>query len=218
MKVLIIEDDLDIARQLSEHLKLSGFVPLAVHDGEEGLYQLTVEDWDAVLLDIGLPLMDGFTLLEKCRAEGKSVPIIVLTARTSKMEMIKGLEAGADDYIYKPFDMAEVVARIRSNIRRHKGQLKPNAAYKSVSLDWNSGRVTRDGLNVGLTRTEYLMVQYLFMNQGRSVSVTELAEHVYDDFDHDSSIIARHIANVRKKLGAEIIQTESNRGYSIPIE
>ncbi|MDA9008562.1 response regulator transcription factor [Alphaproteobacteria bacterium] len=218
MKVLIIEDDLDIARQLSDQLKSSGFVPVVANDGEEGLHQLTVENWDAALLDIGLPIIDGFALLEKCRAEGKSFPIIILTARTNKMEMIKGLEAGADDYIYKPFDMAEVIARVRSNIRRHKGQLKPLAAYKAVSLDWNSGRVTRDALTVALTRIEFLMVQYLFLNQGRSVSVTELTEHVYDDFDHDSSIIARHIANIRKKLGADIILTESNRGYTIPSE
>ncbi len=216
MKVLIIEDDHNIARQLSTHLQENGFVTHIAHEGDEGYYQGDVESYDAVLLDIGLPGMDGFNVLERWRASGKTMPVIMLTARTSKMEMIRGLEAGADDYIYKPFDIEEVTVRVRANIRRHKGQLKQEAICKSLNFNMRSGRFIQNGNYVKLTRIEFLILQYLFMKQGILISVTELAEHVYDDFDHDSSIIARHIANIRKKVGSDIIKTESNRGYYVP--
>jgi len=216
MKILIIEDDPDIARQLSAHLEMNGFVFVVASEGEEGLYQGEVGDYDAVLLDIGLPQMDGFSILEHWRSAGRTMPVIILTARTHKTEIIRGLEAGADDYICKPFDLDEVVARIRNIIRRFKGRDPRNPGYKNVVVDVNAGRVLRDGVHVKLTRMEYLIVQYLFSNQGRPVSVTELSDHVYEDFDHDSSIIARHIANIRKKIGVDVILTESNRGYYVP--
>ena len=218
MKVLIVEDNPNIAKQLSTHLEESGFVTHISTDGEDGCYQGEVEDYDAVLLDLGLPSMDGYSILETWRSAGKTMPVIILTARTTKMETIRGLEAGADDYIYKPFDMDEVTVRIRANIRRHKGQLKQEATFKNVRFDMRSGRFSKDGAYIKLTRIEFLMLQYLFMKQGQLVGMTELAEHVYDDFDHDSSIIARHIANIRKKIGTDIIQTESNRGYCVPNE
>ena len=216
MKVLIIEDEPDIARQLSNHLSECGFITHIASDGEEGHYQGEVEQYDAVLLDIGLPVMDGFTILERWRTVGKTMPVIILTARTHKMEMIRGLEAGADDYIYKPFDLDEVAARVRSNIRRHTGQLKQAASYKNVTFDLRTGRILVNSEYIKLTRTEFLMLQYLFMHQGRLITMTELSEHVYEDFDHDSSIIPRHIANIRKKIGNDIIVTESNRGYLVP--
>lgn len=216
MKVLIVEDDPDISRQLSCHLEESGFITHISSDGEDGLFQGNEENFDAVLLDIGLPELDGFTVLEQWRQQGKNMPVIIVTARNHKMETIRGLEAGADDYINKPFDLDEVVARIRTNIRRHKGQLKQTASYKNATFDFNAGRLLLDNSFVKLTRTEFLMIQYFFFNQGRLISTTELSEHVYQDFDHDSSIIARHIANIRKKIGADIILTESNRGYYVP--
>lgn len=218
MKILIIEDQVDIATQLAEHLKACGFVVHVEHNGEDGHYEGETGEYDAVLLDIGLPGMDGFTILEKWRAAGKTMPVIILTARTSKMETVRGLELGADDYIYKPFDMEEVAARIRSNIKRAKGHLASQLRYKNVTFDMRSGRVLVDGRFVKLTRTEYLMVQYLFMNQGRPIAMNELVEHTYEDFDNDSGIIARHIANIRKKIGTDIIKTETNRGYFIPKE
>lgn len=216
MKVLIIEDDPDIARQLSSHLSECGFVAHVAMDGEEGHYQGEVEEYDAVLLDIGLPSMDGFTILERWRSAGRTMPVIILTARTHKMETIRGLEAGADDYIYKPFDLEELVARVRSNIRRHTGQLGQTVSCKNVLFDMRTGRISVNGVYVKLTRTEFRMLQYLFMYQGKLVSMTEISEHVYEDFDHDSAIIARHIANIRKKIGDGIILTESNRGYYVP--
>ena len=215
MKILIVEDDPNIARQLSNHLNSCGFVTHVASDGEEGKYCGEFEDYDAVLLDIGLPDIDGFTILEHWRATGRTMPVIILSARTRKMETIQGLEAGADDYIYKPFDMDEVVARLQTNIRRQKGHLQKNARCKNVEVDFSSGRVLVDGVAIKLTRIEFLMIQYLFLNQGKTVSVTELSEHVYEDFDHNSSVIARHIANIRKKIGHDIILTESNRGYHV---
>ena len=218
MKVLIIEDDRDIARQLSTHLTEMGFITHVVHDGEEGLHYGLEEGYDAVLLDVGLPQMDGVTILERWREAGRTMPVIIVSARTRKMETIRGLEAGADDYIYKPFDMQELIARIQSNIRRHTGQLNHIIRYQNVVFDTRAERLYVDDLYVKLTRTEFRMARYLFMHQGRPVSVTELSEHVYEDFDHDSSIIARHIANIRKKIGEDIILTESNRGYYVPKE
>ncbi len=216
MKILIIEDDFHISRQLSEHLKNCGFVTQVASDGEEGHYLGEVEDYDVVLLDLGLPQLDGITLLERWRQAGKTFPVIILSARTNKMETIRGLEAGADDYVYKPFDLDEVVARIRANIRRYKGKANKLFQYKNVAVDMNTRRVLLNGAHLKLTRLEYLIVQYLFLHQGTLVSVADLGDHVYENFDHDSSILARHIANIRKKIGSDIILTESNRGYYVP--
>lgn len=218
MKILIIEDEQEIAQQLSEHLNSVGFVTHVEHDGIEGHFEGETGDYDAVLLDIGLPGMDGITLLEKWRESGKVMPVIVLTARNSKMDVIRGLQAGADDYVTKPFDMEEVEARLRSNLRRDKGKIAHCLQYGKTTFDARAGRVLVDGRFVKLTRTEFLMVQYLFLNQGRPVSINELVEHTYDDFDNDSGIVARHIANIRKKIGHEVIKTEANRGYYVPLE
>ncbi len=216
MKVLIIEDDQTIAKQLSVYLEGQGFVPVISRDGEEGCYLGLEEAYDAVLLDIGLPELDGISILEKWRDKGIRTPVIVITARSSKFETIRGLEAGADDYVHKPFDLEEVLARIRSVIRRDKQQLRRVLSFKKVSFDSLNGKVFLDGEYVKFTRIEFLMVQYLFQNQGKVVSISELSDHVYRDFDRDSSIIARHIANIRKKIGPDIILTEGNRGYLIP--
>lgn len=217
MKILIVEDQKDIAKQLADHLKESGFVVHVEHDGEEGHYQGDTGEFDLVLLDIGLPSMDGFSILEKWRKAGKTMPVIILTARNSKMETVRGLELGADDYITKPFDLTEVAARIRSTLRRMHGKMGTTIESGGVVFDINSGRITVNGALTRLTRTEFLMVQYLFMHQGKTVGVNELAEHTYGDFDNDSGIIARHIANIRKKIGADVIKTDSNRGYYVPL-
>lgn len=216
MKILIIEDDLDIARQLSTHLNEDGFVTHVAHDGEEGHYLGETGEYQIVLLDIGLPIMDGFSVLERWRAAGRTMPVIILTARTHKMETIRGLEAGADDYIHKPFDLEEVTARIHSNIRRHTHQLQQVLVCKHVRFDMRTGRVSIDNKPVKLTNLEFRIVRYLFIHQGKRVSISEISDNVYEDFEHDSPVIPRHIANIRKKLGEGIIETESNRGYYVP--
>ncbi|MCE3232379.1 MAG: transcriptional regulator [Rickettsiaceae bacterium] len=218
MKILIVEDNVEIADQLGEHLKESGFVVHIENDGEDGCFEGEEGQYDAVLLDVGLPNMDGFSILEQWRKAGKTMPVIILTARNSKSDTIRGLEAGADDYITKPFDLDEVAARIRANIRRNRGHAANTATCGNVTFDMKSGRVLVGGKFVKLTRTEFLMVQYLFMNQGRPISVNELVDHTYEDFDNDSGIVARHIANIRKKIGANVIQTEANRGYYVPLD
>ncbi|MCD6034689.1 MAG: Two-component response regulator [Rickettsiales bacterium] len=218
MKLLIVEDDKQIATQLANYVKEYGFVPHVEHDGVDGHYEGEEGVYDAVLLDLGLPGMDGLSILQKWRKAGKTMPVILLTARDSKMEVVRGLDAGADDYITKPFDLEEVVARLHSHLRRVNAKNQPILSYKNVTLDTRMGRVSVDKLYVKLTRTEYLMLQYLFMNQGRPISINELVEHTYEDFDNDSGIIARHIANIRKKIGADIVQTEANRGYYVPLE
>ncbi len=216
MKILVIEDDPDIARQLCSHLEQCGFVTQAEHSGEEGHYQGDTGNYDLVLLDIGLPDRDGFSILEQWRRDGRSMPVIILTARTQKIETIRGLRAGADDYINKPYDLEEVTARIHANIRRDKGQLANVMRHANVVFDNFSGRVAVDGRYVKLTRIEFLLLQYLFLKQGMTVSITELSDHAYADFDHDSNIIARHISNIRRKIGQDVIITDSNRGYRVP--
>lgn len=218
MRILIIEDDADIAKQLSGHLEQCGFLTHVEHSGEEGHYQGDVENYDLVLLDIGLPDRDGFSILEQWRKDGRTMPVVILTARTHKMETIRGLKAGADDYIYKPYDLEELVARIQANIRRHKGQLDAVMSAGNVVFDSFAGKISVNGSYVKLTRIEFLILQYLFMNQGKTLGATDIAEHAYEDADHDSSIVARHISNIRKKLGQDIIRTDSNRGYCVPKE
>lgn len=215
MRILIIEDDIDIAKQLESHLGQCGFITHVEHSGAEGHYQGDVESYDLVLLDIGLPDRDGFSVLEQWRKDGRTMPVIIVTARTHKMETIRGLKAGADDYIYKAYDLDELVARIHTNIRRHKGQLGAELRSGNVTFDSFAGKVLVNGSAVKLTRIEFLILQYLFINQGKTLSATDISEHAYEDFDHDSSIIARHISNIRKKLGQDIIHTDSNRGYCV---
>ena len=218
MKVLIIEDDYNIASQIEKNLKANGFVCHIEHDGVEGHYQGEIGSYDAVILDLGLPNIDGMTILEKWRNKDINFPVLVLTARTSKQDIINGLEMGADDYITKPFDIDELSARLRTIIRRSKGQTAKVIKVGDIEFDLKDGRILKSGHEIKLTRIEYLLTQYLFMNLGKTISVNELVEHIYDDFDNDSGIIARHVANVRKKIGSSVILTDSNRGYFIPKE
>ena len=218
MKVLIVEDDTAIAAAIDSHLSDAGFVTHVVHDGQEAQFMGESDEYDAIVLDLGLPGIDGSTLLKYWRDARVQTPIIVLTARTAKHEVVNALEAGADDFIAKPFDADVVAARIRAAVRRAGGGLTSRFHYQGVVLDAATGRVTLDDVIVKLTRTEYLLLQFLFMRQGQVVSISEIADHIYDDFDNDSGIIQRHVANVRKKLGATAIQTESNRGYHIPLD
>jgi len=215
MKVLIIEDEFKIATQIEEHFKKNGFVTHMEHDGEIGHFEGTEGNYDAIILDIGLPTLNGIEVLKKWRSEGLKTPVIILTARDSKQEVVQGLDAGADDYITKPFDIDELAARVRSNIRRVNDKTEDKITYQNVTLDVNNNEILLNNAPAGLTRIEYLIAQYLFINQGRTISVNELVEHVYDDFDNDSGIIARHIANIRKKIGADTIKTDSNRGYFV---
>lgn len=216
MKILIIEDNHDIATQISDYAKEQGFVPHIADNGEDGQFEGEEGGYAAIILDLGLPEIDGITILEHWRKQGITTPVIILTARHNKMDVVRGLDAGADDYMTKPFDLDELIARLRSNIRRHGSHLQNTLSYKDIELNIRSRRVLKAGHFVKLTKIEFLIMQLLFTRQGTPLSINDITEHVYEDFDHDSAIIPRHIANIRKKLGHDIIVTEANRGYYVP--
>jgi len=216
MRVLIVEDEPTLARQLRETLEGAGYAVDVANDGEDGHYLGSTENYDAVVLDLGLPEVDGLTVLDRWRKEGKATPVLVLTARDSWSDKVAGLDAGADDYLAKPFQTEELIARLRALIRRASGNASSELTAGAVRLDTRTGRVTLDGNPVRLTAQEYKLLSYLMHHKGKVVSRTELIEHIYDqDFDRDSNTIEVFITRIRKKLGAELINTIRGLGYSL---
>ena len=214
MRLLVVEDDPDLNRQLTAALSDAGYVVDRAFDGEEGHYLGEGEPYDAVILDIGLPKMDGLSVLEAWRRAGKMMPVLILTARDRWSDKVQGFDAGADDYVAKPFHVEEVLARIRALLRRSAGHAKSELTCGSVRLDTRTGRVSVDGNPIKLTSHEYRLLAYLMHHAGRVVSRTELVEHLYDqDFDRDSNTIEVFVGRVRKKLGVDIIQTVRGLGY-----
>jgi two-component system OmpR family response regulator len=216
MRVLIVEDEPTLARQLKDTLEAAGYAIDVAGDGEEGHFLGSTESYDAIVLDLGLPEMDGLTVLDKWRKDDIAVPVLVLTARDSWSDKVAGLDAGADDYLAKPFQMEELIARLRALIRRSTGNASSELEVGDVRLDTRSGRVTLKGTPVRLTAQEYKLLAYLMHHKGKVVSRTELIEHIYDqDFDRDSNTIEVFITRIRKKLGADLIQTIRGLGYSL---
>ncbi len=214
MRLLVVEDDPDLNRQITTALTDAGYVVDKAFDGEEGYYLGDSEPYDAVVLDIGLPKMDGISVLEQWRRSGRTMPVLILTARDRWSDKVQGFDAGADDYVAKPFHMEEVLARLRALLRRVAGQATNEFTCGPVRLDARAGRVTVDGNPVKLTSHEYRLLAYLMHQQGKVVSRTELVEHIYDqDFDRDSNTIEVFIGRLRKKLGVEVIQTVRGLGY-----
>jgi two-component system OmpR family response regulator len=216
MRVLVIEDEPNLQRQLKSVLEQAGYAVDTASDGEEGHFLGSTESYDAVVMDLGLPEIDGLTVLERWRHEGLVVPVLVLTARDRWSDKVAGLDAGADDYLAKPFQTEELIARLRALIRRAAGQASSELVAGSVRLDTRSGRVTLEGEPVKLTAQEFKLLSYLMHHKGKVVSRTELIEHIYDqDFDRDSNTIEVFITRIRKKLGAELISTTRGLGYSL---
>ena len=214
MRVLVVEDTPELARQLKQRLEGEGYAVDAAADGEEGRFLGETEPYDAVILDLGLPKIDGLTVLRSWRRAGMAVPVLILTARDAWNEKVQGIDAGADDYLAKPFSMEELLARIRALIRRAKGHASAEIACGGVVLDTRTGRVTVDGLPVELTAFEYRVLSYLMHRKGQVVSRTELTEHVYaQDFDRDSNTIEVFVGRLRRKLGTDIIKTVRGQGY-----
>jgi two-component system OmpR family response regulator len=214
LRLLVIEDDPDLNRQLTTALADAGYVVDRAFDGEEGHYLGESEPYDAVILDIGLPKMDGISVLEAWRRAGRAMPVLILTARDRWSDKVQGFDAGADDYVAKPFHLEEVLARIRALLRRSAGHAKSELNCGSVRLDTRTGRVSVDGNPVKLTSHEYRLLSYLMHHTGRVVSRSELVEHLYDqDFDRDSNTIEVFVGRVRKKLGVDVIQTVRGLGY-----
>lgn len=216
MRLLVVEDDPALGRQLVERLEAEGYAVDRAADGEEGGFLGETEPYDAVVLDLGLPRVDGLSVLRAWRAAGVAVPVIVLTARGSWSEKVQGIDAGADDYLAKPFRMEELLARIRALIRRTKGHASAAIGCGPVVLDTRTARVTVDGRPVDLTAHEYRVLDYLMHRKGQVVSRSELTEHIYaQDFDRDSNTIEVFVGRLRRKLGADVIKTVRGLGYRV---
>ena len=216
MRLLVVEDDRDINRQVVTALEEAGYVADKAFDGEEGGYLGENEPYDAIILDMGLPKTDGVSVLQKWRRAGIKTPVIILTARDRWSDKVDGFDAGADDYVTKPFHMEELMARVRALLRRAAGHATSQIACGPVVLDTRSGRVFVDGNPVKLTSHEYRLLSYLMHHTGRVVSRAELTEHLYDqDFDRDSNTIEVFVGRLRKKLAVDLIQTVRGLGYLV---
>ena len=216
MRLLVIEDDRDLNRQIVSALEQAGYAVDKALNGEEGQFLGETEPYDAVVLDLGLPKKDGISVLESWRKAGRTMPVLILTARDRWSDKVQGMDAGADDYVAKPFHMEEVLARLRALVRRAAGHASSQFSCGPVQLDTKAGRVLVDGNPVRLTSHEYRLLAYLMHHAGRVVSRTELIEHLYDqDFDRDSNTIEVFVGRLRKKLDVEIIQTIRGLGYLV---
>jgi two-component system OmpR family response regulator len=214
VRLLVVEDDKDLNRQIVTALENAGYAVDKAFDGEEGLYLGETEPYDAIILDLGLPKVDGVAVLQGWRRAGKTMPVLILTARDRWSDKVGGFDAGADDYVVKPFHIEELLARVRALLRRAAGHATSELVCGPVRLDTRASRVVVDGNPVKLTSHEYRLLSYLMHHQGRVVSRTELVEHLYDqDFDRDSNTIEVFVGRLRKKLGVEIIETVRGLGY-----
>ncbi len=217
MRVLLVEDDKRIAADIVRGLSASGFTVEHEADGEEAWFRGDTEAFDAVVLDLGLPSMDGLAVLKRWRAAGRSMPVLVLTARGAWTERVEGIEAGADDYLPKPFRMEELVARLRAIVRRAAGHAAPIITVGEVTLDPRQMRVSVRGVPVALSPQEYRLVAYLMHHRGRVVTQLELTEHLYhQDIERDSNAIEVLVGRVRRKLGVNFIETRRGFGYIVP--
>ncbi|MFO1169368.1 MAG: response regulator transcription factor [Hyphomicrobiaceae bacterium] len=216
MRLLVVEDDPDLNRQLVEALSDAGYAVDKAADGEEGHYLGDTEPYDAVILDLGLPKMDGLRVLEQWRRDEKRMPVLILTARDRWNEKVAGMDAGADDYVVKPFNMEELLARVRALLRRTTGHAKSEIECGPLRLDTKMARVTYEGVPIKLTSHEYRLLAYLLHHRGRVVSRTELVEHLYEqDFDRDSNTIEVFIGRLRKKIPNDMIKTIRGLGYCL---
>ncbi|PYE99089.1 winged helix family two component transcriptional regulator [Rhodopseudomonas faecalis] len=217
MRVLVVEDDRRIAADVARGLEAAGYVVEVVGDGEEAWFRGDTEDYAAIILDLGLPGMDGLSVLKRWRGNNRRTPVLVLTARGSWAERVDGIDAGADDYLPKPFRMEELLARLRSIIRRSVGQASSLIRIGELTIDERQMRVDLRGVPVNLSPLEYRLVSYLALHRGRVVSQHELSENIYGNEDaHDSNAIEVLIGRVRKKLGSDVIETRRGFGYIVP--
>ncbi len=219
MRILIVEDEPAIAASISAALDASGYQTRTAVDGEEAWFLGDTEAFDLVVLDLGLPGMDGLAVLKRWRSAGREMPVLILTARGTWPERVEGIDAGADDYLAKPFRIEELQARVRALIRRAAGHASPVLAAGPVSVDTRQMRVMIDGTNVAVSPLEYRLIAYLLHHKGRVVSPGELIEHLYGDDDaRDANALEAVITRLRKKLGADVVQTRRGFGYLIGAE
>lgn len=216
MRALIVEDDPDLNRQLRDVLDHAGYAVDGAEDGEDGWHLGDTEPYDIIVLDLGLPKLDGVSVLKRWRQSGMGAPVIILTARDRWSEKVAGFDAGADDYLTKPFHPEELLARLRALTRRAAGHSSSTLECGDLSVDTRGARVFRDGELIKLTSHEFRMLSYLMHHQERVISRTELVEHIYDqDFDRDSNTIEVFVGRLRKKIGSDRIETVRGLGYRL---
>jgi len=216
MRILIIEDDRDLNRQIGQALGQAGYVIDSAYDGEEGHFLGTSEPYDAVILDVGLPVLNGVEVVRLWRKQGYLMPVLILTARDRWSDKVEGIDAGADDYVTKPFHMEELVARVRALIRRASGHASSELTCGPLTLDTKTAQVRVQGTPIKLTSHEYRLLSYLIHHQGEIISRTQLTEHLYDqDFDRDSNTIEVFVARLRRKIGMDLIETIRGLGYRL---
>lgn len=219
MRILVVEDEPTLAGQLADALRGAGYTVDTAADGDSARYLGEVEAFDAVVLDLGLPVMDGLTVLKKWRAAGRNMPVLILTARDSWHEKVAGIDAGADDYLAKPFHMEELLARARALLRRSTPHASAQWRCGPLMLDTRQAKVTIDGQALVLTSHEFKVLSVLMQRAGEVVSRTELTEHIYaQDFDRDSNTIEVFIGRLRKKLPPGTIETVRGLGYRLAAE
>jgi DNA-binding response OmpR family regulator len=216
MRTLVVEDERQIAEDMASSLGAAGFTVEICSDGEEAWYRGGTEDYDAVILDLGLPKLDGLTVLRRWRSEGRTMPVLILTAREGWTARVEGINSGADDYLVKPFQMEELIARVRAVLRRTHGHAGPVLSAGTLSLDTSQMRVHVGGKAVPVTPLEFRLISYLLHHQGRIVPGSELLEHVYgDDDSREVNAIEALIVRLRRKLGAGAIETRRGHGYTV---
>jgi two-component system OmpR family response regulator len=215
MRILIVEDEPDLLRSLTQALQEEGYAVDGAADGEAGLFNAQNYDYDAVVLDVMLPKVDGWEILRRLR-KTKKTPVLMLTARDQPKDRVRGLDTGADDYVVKPFDLAELFARLRALIRRSAGRTSNVLTAGDVVIDTGARQVLRGGREVALTAREYALVEYLALHQGEVVTRTTLYEHLFDENESTlSNLLDVHVSNIRKKLGADFIITRRGHGYCV---
>lgn len=215
MRLLIVEDEPDLLSSLAQALREEGYAVDNATDGEEGFYKAENSDYDAIVLDVMLPKLDGWAVLQKLR-KTKKTPVLMLTARDQTRDRVRGLDTGADDYLIKPFDLPELLARLRALIRRSAGQTRNVIEIGDVTIDTAARNVSLRGEAVTLTAREYALVEFLALHRGEVVTRTALYEHLFDEDDSTlSNLLDVHVSNIRKKVGPEFITTRRGHGYCI---
>jgi two-component system, OmpR family, response regulator len=217
MRILIVEDETRIAQDLAEAINSGGYVAEISADGEDAWFRGGTENYSAIILDLGLPRIDGITILKRWRQEGLTTPVLVLTARGAWTDRVDGIDAGADDYLPKPFRMEELMARVRALLRRSAGRAEPAISVGDIILDPRNRQVTVGGIPITLTPLEFRLLNYLFHHRGKVVSQAELSENLYShDSERDSNAIEALVGRLRKKLKADVIETRRGFGYIVP--
>lgn len=215
MRLLVVEDELPLLQVIAKALREEGYAVDEAEDGREGLHKATIWEYDAIVLDLMLPGLTGWQVLQELR-HTKKTPVLILTARDGIDDRVKGLDKGADDYLIKPFDLKELLARIRALIRRSVGQANPNLVIGPIVLHTHSRTVTMNGDPVNLTALEYSLVELLALNQGKLVTRTQIYDHLFDETEDSlSNLVDVHVSNIRKKLGKDLIVTRRGMGYMI---